>query len=82
MELNLDALQTILLWSLVVNFGILLFWFVMLAVAHDWVYRLHSRWFRISRESFDTIHYGAMAAYKIGIFLFTVGPLIGVLVAT
>jgi len=82
MELNLAALQTILVWSVVVNYAILMIWFVVLVVAHDWVYRLHGRWFRMSRESFDTVHYGSMAAYKIGILLFNVAPLVGVLVAT
>ena len=82
MELNLAALQTILVWSLVVNYAILLLWFVVLILAHDWVYRLHGRWFRMSRESFDTVHYGAMALYKVGILLLNVAPLVGVLVAT
>jgi len=76
------TLRDLLIWSLVFNYAILLVWFTALTVAHDWVYRLHTRWFALSRESFDAIHYGGMAAYKIGILLLNLGPLVAILLAT
>lgn len=76
------TLRDVLIWSLVVNYVILLVWFAAVALAHDRVYRLHTRWFRLSRESFDAIHYGGMAVYKIGIFLLNLAPLVAVLIAT
>lgn len=81
MDLDLESLRQILLWSLVVNYAILLVWFGVIAFAHDWVYRLHTRWFRLSPETFDALHYGGMAAYKVGVLLLNVAPLVGVLVA-
>jgi hypothetical protein len=65
---------------LVVNYLILLWWFGVFVFAHGWMYRLHSRWFRISEERFDAIHYGGMAAYKIGILLFNLAPLLTLIV--
>ena len=82
MNLDLDALRQILVWSLVVNYAVLLIWFAVVAFAHDWIYRLHTRWFRLSPETFDALHYGGMAAYKVGVLLFNVAPLAGVLIAT
>lgn len=76
--IDLHALREILIWSLVVNYVILLVWFGAIVFAHDWVYRLHTRWFQLSRESFDAIHYGGMAVYKIGTLLLNVAPLVGV----
>ena len=76
------TLRDLLIWSLVFNYAILLVWFTALTVAHDWVYRLHTRWFALSRESFDAIHYSGMAAYKIGILLLNLGPLVAILIAT
>jgi hypothetical protein len=64
-----------LLWSTAINYGVLLLWFLLFVVAHDWMYRLHSRWFRLSAETFDAIHYGGMAAYKLGILLLNLVPL-------
>ncbi|MDQ1322150.1 MAG: hypothetical protein QG655_3395 [Actinomycetota bacterium] len=82
MSLDLEALRRILIWSLVANYAILLIWFSVLAWAHDWIYRLHTRWFQLSRQTFDALHYGGMAAYKIGVLLFNLAPLVGVLAVT
>jgi len=40
------------------------------------VYRFHGRWFKLSLETFDAIHYGGMAVFKLGIFLFNLVPFI------
>ena len=48
-DIDLNAVRQILIWSLVVNYAVLLVWFAAIALAHDWVYRLHTRWFRLSR---------------------------------
>lgn len=81
-DIDLHALRQILMWSLVVNYVVLLVWFAAIVLAHDRVYRLHTRWFKLSRESFDAIHYGGMAVYKIGTLLLNVAPLVGVLLVT
>jgi hypothetical protein len=73
--MNLDTLREVLLWSMVVNYGVLLIWFAAFTLAHDRIYALHHRWFSISRETFDALHYGGMAAYKIGVLLLNVAPL-------
>ncbi|MEQ1858324.1 MAG: DUF6868 family protein [Chthoniobacteraceae bacterium] len=72
--MNTALLRDFFLWCAVVNFGALLVWFAAFTLGREWMYRLHSRWFRISPEQFDTIHYGRMAIYKIGILLFNVAP--------
>jgi len=69
--------QDFLLWCLVINYGVLLAWFLVFRLAHGWLFRLHSRWFRLSEERFDAIHYGGMAGYKIGILLFNVSGVRG-----
>jgi len=46
-----------LLWCVGINYGFLLFWFGVFAFAHDRMYRLHSRWLRLSVETFDAIHF-------------------------
>jgi hypothetical protein len=73
--MTITTLKEWLLWSTAINYGVLLLWFLLFVVAHDWMYRLHSRWFRLSAETFDAIHYGGMAAYKLGILLLNLVPL-------
>ena len=74
--MNPDVWIEFLLWSLGVNYAVLLLWFVMLLVARDWMRRLHGRCFQLSDATFDAIHYGGMAVYKVGIFLFNLTPLL------
>ncbi|MCE9514444.1 MAG: hypothetical protein K8R24_00610 [Mycobacterium sp.] len=78
--MDLSTLRDVLVWSLIINYAILLVWFVMFSLAHDAVYRLHTRWFRLSRESFDALNYGGMAVYKIGVLLLNVAPLVALLI--
>ncbi len=74
--MDIATLTRLLLWSLVVNYVVLLIWFVAFAVAGDAIQRLHGRWFRLSDNTFDAIHYGGMAFYKLAIVLFNLAPLI------
>jgi hypothetical protein len=72
--MHIELLQDFFLWFLVIAYAILLFWFLVFASARSWVRRLHGRWFRLSEETFDSIHYGGMAIYKIGILLLALIP--------
>jgi hypothetical protein len=72
--MDLDDIKTFLLWCLAINYGVLLVWFGVFVTAHDWLHRLHGRWFKIGPQAFDTIHYTAMAYYKVGILLFILVP--------
>jgi len=71
-----DELLGFLLRCAAINYAILLTWFGVFVFAHDWVYRMHTRWFRITPESFDAVNYGGVAVYKIGIILFCIVPAI------
>lgn len=80
--MTLDQLHDFLLWNLAVNYIVLLLWFGVLTFAHDWVYRLHTRWFQLTPQTFDVLHYGGMAIYKIGVLLFNVAPLLALCLMT
>ncbi len=74
-----NEIRKLLIWCVVVNYTLLFIWFGVFVLAHDWMYRLHSHWFKLSVESFAVIHYSGMAVYKIGILLFNLAPLIAIL---
>ncbi len=52
----------------------LLVWFAMFTLGRGWMRRLHGRWFRLSDEHFDGIHYVGLMIYKMGIFVFNLVP--------
>lgn len=73
-----DFLWDLLLYSLVFNYAILLFWFFAFLLAKDALRGLHGKWFKLPPEQFDAIHYSLMGVYKIGIFLFNLAPLVAI----
>ena len=74
--MSIEFSRQVLIWSTVINYGILVVWFLVYVLAHDWLRGLHGRWFHLSRERFDTLHYAVMALFKIGILLFNLVPYI------
>ena len=74
--MNPDTLKTLLLYSLAFNYALLLVWFGVFSLAHDWIYCLHRRWFSLSIDTFDALHYAGMSVYKIGIILLNIAPLV------
>ena len=70
----IETLRAAFGWAALLNLGLLLFWFGMFVVAHDWVYKVHGGWFKMSREQFDTTHYKLMGFYELMIFVVLLGP--------
>jgi hypothetical protein len=73
-QMNADTIQAMLGWASLLNLGLLLFWFSTFMIAHDWVYRIHSNWFKMSVVEFDAIHYRLMGFYELSIFVVLLGP--------
>jgi hypothetical protein len=74
--MTVEFARRFLLWCTAINYGFLLLWFFVFAFAHDWLQGLHGRWFHLSRDQFDTLHYAGMSLFKIGILLFNLVPLV------
>ena len=74
--MTIYTLGNFLLWCTVLNYVILILWFLVFCLAHEWMFKLHARWFRLTATQFDAIHYGGMSVYKIGILLLNLVPLI------
>ncbi|MBT3235984.1 MAG: hypothetical protein HN353_08535 [Bdellovibrionales bacterium] len=72
----MNLLLDVLFWCMIINLGLLLWWFLIVVLAHDFVYQMHSRWFKLSVEKFDSIHYAGMAYFKLLVFVFFVVPYI------
>jgi hypothetical protein len=73
--MSTNEIRGILLWCVGINYGVLFIWFGAYVFGHDWLYRWHARWFKLSIETFDAIHYAGMSIYKIGILLLNLAPL-------
>ena len=78
--MNVEMVHGMLGWCTVINIGLLLWWFLFFWLAHDWMYRFHGKWFKISVEAFDSIHYAGMAVFKLGILLLNLVPYLALLI--
>lgn len=74
--MSITMARDALLWCAIINYGVLVVWWLFFLLAHEWMYGLHGRWFHLSVDQFDTVHYAGMALYKIGILLFILVPYI------
>jgi hypothetical protein len=72
--MSVDILRAVLLWCTVINYGVLLMWFLVFTFAREGLQHLHGPCFRLSGEQFDALHYAGMSVYKIGILLFNLVP--------
>jgi len=73
-----ETITEILFWCSIINIGLLAWWVLIFITAHDWIYQMHSRWFKLPVERFDAIHYAGMAFFKICIFLFNIVPYVAI----
>jgi len=72
--LDIGTMRAFFGWCTVINGGLLILSFLIFALAGDWVYRMHSRWFRIPREAFDLTLYGFIGAMKLFVLLLNLVP--------
>lgn len=72
--MNQLTLSDFLLCCTILNYLVLILWFVAFSWAHEWMFKLHGRWFRLNPTQFDALHYGGMAVYKVGILLLNLVP--------
>ena len=74
--MSIDVMRNALLWCTVINYMVLLIWFLLYVLPHHWLYRLWARWFRLTVEQFDAINFAGIALYKLGILLLNLVPYI------
>ena len=79
--MSASELLEFLLWSAAINYAVLLLWAGLFLFAHAWMYRLHTRWFALSREAFDMLNYGGIGLYKLGNILFFLVPALALLLS-
>jgi hypothetical protein len=74
--MTVEIIRNFLAWCSVINVGLLILWGLLFTLAHDLVYRIHRKGFKLSVEKFDAIHYTGMAFFKMSIILFNIVPYI------
>ena len=74
--MDIDTLRAFFMWCTIINGALLMLSFLICACAGDWVHRMHSRWFSISREAFNVAIYSFLGLYKMFILVFNLVPFV------
>ena len=72
--MDIQMLTSFFMWCTILNMGLLVFSFLILAFAGDFVYRIHGKWFPMPRETFNVVLYSFIGMYKIIVLVFNAIP--------
>ena len=72
----IETVRNVFAWCLVINFALIILWLILFVLAHEWIYRVHNRMFKVSSDAFYAINYGGIGLYKMIIFVFIFIPYI------
>jgi len=78
--MTIQTLTTFFMWCTIMNGALLVLWTIMLISVPNLVYRLHSKWFPIPRETFDVVIYSFLGMFKIFFMIFNVVPYVALLI--
>lgn len=72
--MDMQLLTRFFMWCTILNMGLLLFSFLMLLFAGDFVYKMHSKWFPMPRETFNVVLYSFIGMYKLMVLVLNAVP--------
>ncbi len=80
--MDINIIRTFFMWCTIINGGLLIISSLILAVAGDWVFRMHNKWVPITftRESFNVAIYCFLGFFKIIIIVFNLVPYIALVI--
>jgi len=73
--MGLQSVTAFFVWCTVINAVLLIFSALLCTFAQDWIYRFHSRWYPMPRETFTVVIYSFIGLYKILFIVFNIVPL-------
>lgn len=80
--MTIQILRSFLLYCSVINYAILILWWVLFTVCHDWMNRILTRLCSLPVEKMDQAQFTAIVIYKMGIIMFNIVPLVALIIAT
>ena len=78
--MDIQMLTDFLMWCTIINVGLMIISFLFCVCAGDFVYKIHSKMFPLSKKSFYRAIYSLFGFFKIIIIVFNVVPYIALLI--
>lgn len=78
--MDIQTLTDFFMWCTIINGAVFIIWTVFCIYAPDLVFRFHSKWFSISRETFNTVVYSFLGFFKVIFVAFSLTPFLALLI--
>ncbi len=78
--MDIETVRAFFGWCTVINGGFLLLAFVFCAKSGDWVYRMHTRWFPMTRASFTVAMYCFIGGMKVLVIMLNLVPYLALVI--
>ncbi len=78
--MDIPTLRAFFMWCTILNAALLAFSFLVSAALGDLVFKLHGRWFPMSREAFTVAMYSFIGLYKVLVLVFNVIPYLALVI--
>jgi len=78
--MDIDSITAFFMWCTILNVTLLALSSLICICAADWAYRIHSKWFSISKETFNVAIYSFLGLYKVLVFVFNLIPYLALLI--
>ena len=78
--MDIKVIQTFFMWCTIINTGLLVLTGMIFTFAGDWVYRVQSKWYPISRDAFNVVIYSFIGLFKLFFITFNLVPYVALLI--
>jgi len=78
--MDIGTMRAFFMWCTIVNGGFLILSSLILTFAGDLVFRMHSKWFPMPRETFNALIYGLLGFYKIVVISLNLVPYVALVI--
>jgi hypothetical protein len=78
--MNVETFTAFFMWCSIISTGIYLVWVLFLLSMPDFVYGVQTRWLPVPRETWNTIMFSFMGAFKVILILFIIVPYVSLLI--
>lgn len=78
--MEIQQLTEFFMWCSIINGGLLVFWTFWLLLVPDLVYRVQTTFFPMNRETFNTMMYGFLGAFKLAFIMLNLVPYLALVI--
>jgi hypothetical protein len=78
--MDIQTIQTFFMWCTILNAVLLVLTGMIFTFAGDWVYRVQSKWYPISRDAFNVVLYSFIGLFKLFFITFNLVPYVALLI--